>query len=369
MEQQDALTAAIKATEPGKFETDMVKGIRNNFMSIQVSVSQWDGRVTDKELAKLVESAGIQSAKQSKVNTTFSVYGRAQSDFDEVRSAYTQVREYMYKETHCFAESTEKQKKGDRLVGVLKASKLTSDLQGMAKDAEALLENFIANYDQHLQCSKIALGLDVFNRLSNQTDKLGRHRIPTANELRTRFDLTVHTPQPLAIHTMDDVRTLMGSTGSPDIGFAAQVAEASFAKIKGQIQSAQDEAFKEAKEALDAVNRQLSKAPTQDKHGREMPARLHDALLVNTKKAAEKLRELAPTMGSPSDLEAVLQEVESKVANVSSAAQWHNSNHRKDEANQASERLAKQLDAIQERNHQALAVQGDGFEVEDFEEY
>jgi ribosome-associated translation inhibitor RaiA len=363
----DHLTEAVKAAEPEGFEANMLAAVKSNFMTLQVNVSQWNGRVTDNKLAK--EAAKQQGMTNTKVSSTFPIYGRSQGDFDEIRQLFTAIREHLYKESHCFADPAQTQKSGDRLVSVTKVIALTGQLKLMATEAEDKLNEFVANYDNHLTASKIALGMDVFNRLSKQTDKMGRGRIPTANELATRFRCKVQTPQPLALHDVEDIKRLMANSGAPDIGFAVEVAKSSFAKIKDQILVAQDEAVDSLAAALDTINRQLTAKLPDNKHGAPQTARLSPALLANAKRAVEQVRELAPTMGSPSDLEAVLQEVEAKVTNVTDVQQWRHSTRNQRSATEASVKLAKQLEKLKERNHKTLEVTGVGFEIEELEEY
>jgi hypothetical protein len=270
---------------------EMLKRAAYNFMTTQITVRKWAGvKLAKKASAKAAEDAG---AKQGCGRLNIDLLGSGQPRLKEVNSAYDAVRTYLTSETHGF-ENSGKTAEGKRLINTNKVPAILAEAKRLTGEAEALLSTFLADYDLLVSDAKAN---DLGNWNADATH-------PARDEIASKFEIILHTPEPLSI---PDAASMSGLPASTAAEYAAEHA----AKAYRQLEFAKQATLKSAAAQLQRVVTQL-----------ESGQRLAATLISGTAEQADMLREIAAGTDNDPRLLELAEMMTTRVANVSSTDEW-----------------------------------------------
>jgi hypothetical protein len=160
--------------------TELSEAIAANYIAMQVALSSWSGKATDKAAAaKLTASEGA-IAEAAKV--TKNLMAGADKELKAVLSAQNHVRTYFYSVTVPWAADAAGAKRGPRLLAVTRSLEVLKEIKILHTKFDEKLAAFVAVYDQRRT--------EALTNLSGMADS---SLYPTASSIQDEFGIRVHT--------------------------------------------------------------------------------------------------------------------------------------------------------------------------------
>lgn len=267
----------------------------NAFMTIGVSISRWSGVA---QLIDGAERAAIEAgADTQSTRMYFNILGQHHAELKAVSAAFAAIRTYLYENTLPFSQSEgEQQKRGDRLIPVVRVPEVITELAAIKAKAYAALEEFLPNYDRFVQASK-ANDVGAYKKEIN---------FPSADEIRAKFAARISAPKAIPVTDMERF-------GSLPAGMAKEIAEANIAAISRQLAGAKDAAVEQAEIQMTTVVKQLTDGK-----------RLSPSLIENSRHAAKMLRDMVEGYDNDPRLLGLADLIDEKIGTVADTDVWKN---------------------------------------------
>lgn len=282
--------------------------------------------------AKAAKDAG---AKGEVARLWVNVLGSQQKKLKIVVASYAAIRTYLYANTLPFAPETGGQKRGPRLLPVVRVPEVYSKLTVLSADAEEKLAAFLEEYDRFVAIS-MSEDMGEWRKELQSGSKL-----PSVEEVRNRFRCVISPPRPIP-NNASGVKKF----GLP-IGMAAEFSSQHYDAVDGQLKQAKALAIKEAQDHMKIVEDKLSASGTTvNKAGVTVPqARLHESLIIHSKRVASMLRDMVMGYDNDPRLLALADEIDSRIANVKSVEVWKTNVGKRESALDAARNVHKSLAA------------------------
>jgi len=290
---------------------------------LDVSIGRWTG------VAKLNRAASKAARDVGATNSAARLYvdllGKHHAKLKVVTASYAAIRTYLYDSTLPYAADTGGQKRGPRLLPVVRVPEVYGKLSELAADAEEKLETFLKEYDR---LRGIAISEDMG---SWKKELKAEQKYPSVAEVRAKFRCVISPPRPIP-NNAEGIQQM----GLP-LGMAAGFADQHYAEVDNQLSHAKDAAIRQAQDHMKLVEDQLSgTSTTVNKAGVTVPAkRLHPSLITNSKRVAKMLRDMVEGYDNDPRLLSMADLIDDKVASVANVEVWKNSPVQRDAAVEA----------------------------------
>lgn len=132
------------------------KALACNYMLAKLHVRIWSGRKTDKNAsAELLADKGAVANAAAVVKNLFA--GK-DGPLKDTHAAYTRIRTWFYEHTAPWTTNSVGAMKGDRLISTAQSIDFLGEFARLKKDAEAVKQEFLNEYDQLVQDVAQSLG-------------------------------------------------------------------------------------------------------------------------------------------------------------------------------------------------------------------
>jgi len=287
----------------------------NAFMLLTVSVSVYDG------IAKLSEAAERAEREAGAEDTSARMYinalGMHHGELKSVMGKYKRIRTYLYQNTLSFSQAEEgMQKRGKRLIPVVRVPEVLNQLNVLKKEAESALDDLLPHWDHLCNIAQSRAG-----QFSTEIKYL------TSSEVRDRFKASISNPECISPVDMDRF-------GSLPTSLANDIAKASNDKLTSQLESAKTEAMKTAKSHMDVVIKQLTDGK-----------RLSETLVSLSALHSKMLRDLVEGYDNDPRILAMADRIDNEIASQS-VDMWKQSDYRRNKSIDAAKIISKGLEAM-----------------------
>ena len=137
-------------------KVNVSEALASNFMLAKLHVRIWSGRKTDKNAsAELLADKGAVANAAAVVKNLFA--GKDGS-LKDTHAAYTRIRTWFYEHTVPWTTNNVGAMKGDRLIATVDSINFLGEFSKLKKDAEAVKQEFLNEYDQLVQDVSQGLG-------------------------------------------------------------------------------------------------------------------------------------------------------------------------------------------------------------------
>jgi len=278
-------------------------------------VSVYDG------IAKLSEAAERAEREAGAEDTSARMYinalGMHHGELKSVMGKYKRIRTYLYQNTLSFSQAEEgMQKRGKRLIPVVRVPEVLNQLNVLKKEAESALDDLLPHWDHLCNIAQSRAG-----QFSTEIKYL------TSSEVRDRFKASISNPECISPVDMDRF-------GSLPTSLANKIAKASNDKLTSQLESAKTEAMKAAKSHMDVVIKQLTDGK-----------RLSETLVSLSALHSKMLRDLVEGYDNDPRILAMADRIDSEISNQSVDV-WKNSHHARHKSIDAAKVISKGLGAM-----------------------
>jgi len=306
------------------------KALACNYMLAKLHVRIWSGRKTDKDAsAELLADKGAVANAAAVVKNLFA--GK-DGPLKDTHAAYTRIRTWFYEHTAPWTTNSVGAMKGDRLISTAQSINFLGEFARLKKEAEAVKQDFLNDYDQLVQ--------DVAQSLGQLYDAT---QYPTKAEVAKLFGAEMSL-QPLPETT--DFNRLTNVPAELVSGLSDQYER----NMEAQMNNALADVQKRLLGELERMDTQLSKVAKGEK------TRLFKSMASNLKHLVRLARSMNFTDNA---------EITSIVDNIEENLLAYEVDAYKDNAALAGQ-VAKQARAIAEsaRNDEAWRVANDSASVE-----
>jgi hypothetical protein len=132
------------------------KALACNYMLAKLHVRIWSGRKTDKDAsAELLADKGAVANAAAVVKNLFA--GK-DGPLKDTHAAYTRIRTWFYEHTAPWTTNSVGAMKGDRLISTAQSINFLGEFARLKKEAEAVKQDFLNDYDQLVQDVAQSLG-------------------------------------------------------------------------------------------------------------------------------------------------------------------------------------------------------------------
>jgi hypothetical protein len=298
---------------------------------LDVSIGVWTGVA---KLKKAAQVAAKQAGASSKVARVYvDLLGKQQRKLKVVTAAHAAIRTYLYENTLPFAADTGGQKRGPRLLPVVRVPEVFAKLAELRAVAGEALESFLKEYDRYVEIS-MAQDMGTWNREITSANKL-----PSVDDVRRKFYCSISAPRPIPNNAAG-----VADMALP-IGMASDFISEHYGAIDDQLKQAKDAAVKQAKDQMALLEEQLGAASTTvNKAGVVVPTkRLHESLITNSKRVASMLRDMVEGYDSDPRLLGLADKIDNEIAHVKSVDVWKTSPSARDDALKAASDIKTSL--------------------------
>ena len=284
-------------------------------MLLTVSVSVYDG------IAKLSEAAERAEREAGAEDTSARMYinalGMHHGELKSVMGKYKRIRTYLYQNTLSFSQAEEgMQKRGKRLIPVVRVPEVLNQLNVLKKEAESALDDLLPHWDHLCNIAQSRAG-----QFSTEIKYLN------SSEVRGRFKASISNPECISPVDMDRF-------GSLPTSLANKIAKASNDKLTSQLESAKTEAMKAAKSHMDVVIKQLTDGK-----------RLSETLVSLSALHSKMLRDLVEGYDNDPRILAMADRIDNEIASQS-VDMWKQSDYRRNKSIDAAKIISKGLEAM-----------------------
>lgn len=288
---------------------------------IDLSSGMWEGVAKLKKGA--AKAARDVNANPQVARLWVNLLGKHHRKLQEVRSAFIAVRTYLYANSLPYAIDTGGQRRGSRLVPVVKVPEVYGKLVELQDEAQKQLEIFLKEYDR---LRTIALSEDMGKWGSELTME---RKYPEVALVRDKFYCTISPPRPIP-NDAEGIKKM----GLP-IGMAAGFAEAHYAAQQQQLEDARHDVVNKLTDEMKRVATQLTSGQ-----------RFHDTLIENSQRLAGLLKTMTEGYDNDPRLIALADEIHAKIGNVTDTAVWKHNEKAREESLAAAEAVRKSLKAF-----------------------
>jgi hypothetical protein len=287
---------------------------------LEVSIGRWTGVAKlNKGAAKAANDAG---ANNKAARLYVNLLGRHHDKLAKVNAAYAAIRTYLYENTLPYATSGDGQKRGPRILPVVRIPEVWTKLTELSAKAESELDEFLKEYDR-------LRGIAISEDMGSWSREIRRgHKYPSISEVRSKFRCILEPPKPIP-NDAQGVQSL-----SLPLGMAADFASTHSDRMDAQLQQAKDAAVQQAKDQMETVAKQL-------KDGK----RLHESLISNSKRVGRMLRDMVAGYDNDPRLIALADEIDKRIANIKSTDVWKTNQTKRDDSLEAATAVHKSLAA------------------------
>jgi hypothetical protein len=293
----------------------------NGIMIWPRRISRWTGRVKLTDAAR--KAAREAGANPDCFNGYFALLGKFHSRLKEVLAAYAKVRTVYDRHTfHLSADTSDRNKVGDRGVIVAHYPAALAEVQEYADKAAMALEAFLADYERFVDIAK-AEDLGDWKREAAA-------KYPTVEELRSKFRVELGTPRPLPTYSSERMARM-----NLPADYVIKIAEQGEAETLGQLEVAKAQVMGLAEKTMLRIEKQLSNG-----------TRFHQSMIDDAKHHAKMLRGITEAYDNDPRLIALAEEIEDKIVAVGNVEKWKSSDTQKAVSLKAAQTVAAGLGTL-----------------------
>jgi len=316
----EQLTAAIQTASV----SEAIKTAANNFLLIDVSVSFWSGVG---KFSSAAEKAAIAAGAAADGTRMYKdLLGEYHCHLKSVNEHYRRVRTTLADETIPFAKKAEgeQQRRGKKMVNVLRYPDLSASLIDLKDTAEAELSCFLANYDEYRNQALSA----NFGVWRGEAERL----FPTAAEVAGKFAIQISDPAPLPVFNAQQT-----ANWSLPASMLGKIVERSNSAIAEHLEGAKQTSIDASLKVCEVALKQLTDGK-----------RFNQSIIVNVKREAIKLREMADGYDNDPRIQNIADTMLQGIANVSVVEGWKSNETKKSAARHSAATTVRNLKRMQQ---------------------
>jgi hypothetical protein len=293
--------------------TQLNDALAANYMLVDLEISSWSGRQTDREASS--EFIAAKGAARDSGRFVKYLFASADAELTAVHRAGAAIRHFVYHNTLPWSGNTDGTKRGSRLLPAVKAIEFLGALHAVKQDYDKTVETLVSVWDQRVAQAQANLA-----GLADTND------YPSAQQVAKMFSMRV------------DLRPMPSEQDFSRINLPAALIQALGERHAKSLSTQMENAHADLKERL---LKEIQRMATQlGKAGAGEKTRLHDTLNTNLQGLVGLLRTMNAT-GKP-ELNALADRIEKELLSVPVDA-FRNSKAKAAEVAQAASQIA--LDA------------------------